>query len=161
VTPAPAPAPDQSASPTSFLNLFIPKVYADELVNETTTTSEIATTVESTNDSVTAVSSTTAISNLPAPAEDSIFTILYTLDGKTWKSLGTVTQAEIGQKDFEIPIDNIQSQTDLSNIQINIQSATTLDQDLTVYLDGMSLSVQYDSSVTQIVQKESIPIPEN
>ena len=143
--PAPDPAPvetsapaDTSApapSPTSFMNFLVSKAYA---ADSSTTVSEMATTTA-----------------MPAPADDSIFTILYTLDGKTWQSLGTVTQAEISQKDFEIPIDNIQNQSDLTNIQINIQSATTLDQDLTVYLDGMSLDVQYESSVTEITQKET------
>ena len=107
--------PEQVDSPTSFLNFLTPKAYAVDQIDETA-----------------------------AAVDDSVFTILYTLDGKSWNSLGSVTRSEIGNKEFEIPTDNIQNWEDLSNVQINIQSAVILEQDLTVYLDGISLDVSYD-----------------
>jgi hypothetical protein len=140
-SPAPAEAP--TPSPTSFMNFLMPKVYAADLSNETSTLPGTTNIVE-----------TATTSSLPLAVVDPVFTILYTIDGTKWNTLGTVTQSEIGSKDFDIPIDNIQDQKDLSNIQINIQSATTIDQELSVYLDGMTLAVQYETPPSEITVKE-------
>lgn len=181
IQPAPS-APEESASLSSsmymafvesaklyLINFVAPLVFAnDEVVTESTSSTSSDSLVDSTLVPIVDDVSTSTLDSIstddtpvastseynvrpPLPHEDVLFTVYYTVDGDNWNELGTVTGNEIGKKNFEIP--GIASKSDLSKLQINIRSAVTSDEEATVYLDGMSLQVEYDEMSEEEIQK--------
>ncbi len=96
--------------------------------------------------------STTAIEE---PA-DSFMDVVYTIDGTTWTSLGKIGRNNWQSVSFDIPLT---SWNDLSQFQIALIPIQTIDTYPVIYLDGMLLSVEYESEI-KIEVKEATPIYE-
>ncbi|MDB5254175.1 MAG: hypothetical protein JWL80_241 [Parcubacteria group bacterium] len=108
-------------SPTSLLkNILFTKAYAQE--TDATSTPVIV------------------------PSFSPLFEILYTLDGTQWINLGTVDEEHLRYSIFEIPIDSHGKWQDISTIQINIKSVSSLDSNPPIYLDGMALEITYEDN---------------
>jgi len=116
---------------------------APESVLVTGSSTEIAqatTTASSTE--IADVSTTTATTTVSIGTP--IFEFLYTLDGSTWKHLGEIPLSELSSTQFEIPIEASSTWEDLSLLQIHIKRLPTVDTVPTIYLNGLSLAIEYD-----------------
>ncbi len=72
-----------------------------------------------------------------------IFEVVYTLDGETWDVLGRVRKDKWQESSFEIPYEKITSWDDLSKLQIRLKVLPSFDSMPIVYLDAISLDVEY------------------
>lgn len=68
--------------------------------------------------------------------------ISYTLDSINWTTLGRINRSNWRDAQFELPITNW---TDIQKVQISVSSLSTVDEQPTVYLDGVWLEVLYGS----------------
>lgn len=75
-----------------------------------------------------------------APAED-LIEVTYSLDGMIWNVLTRVNRENWENLTLEIP--NFQA-VDLQNLQISFQSLPVIDQNWEIYLDGVSLEIEYE-----------------
>lgn len=73
---------------------------------------------------------------------DDIFELFYTFDGTFWQSLGRVNFSN--WKDLKIEIPDF-DWSKLDKLQIKIQSISPKEYNLTAYLDGMILEVEYET----------------
>ncbi len=73
-------------------------------------------------------------------APDAFMEVQYTLDGTTWKSLGTISRSAWQRASFDIPIEAWEN---LDNLQVALKALPTFDAVPVVYLDAMTLSVEY------------------
>jgi len=73
-------------------------------------------------------------------AGDNFLEIRYTTDGSTWNSLGLINESNWQQPQFSLPIT---AWDDLKNLQVSIRSLNVSDVTPAVYLDGMSIDVEY------------------
>ncbi|MEI6746944.1 MAG: hypothetical protein WCL34_13355 [Methylococcaceae bacterium] len=94
---------------------------------------------------------------------DDVLEVLYTLDGTTWQSLGTVSAEHLNDATFEIPLEAVHNWDDLSGMQISVRSLSGLADATTLYLDGMQLEVAYgplqkDVVAAQVELKEDARI---
>lgn len=106
---------------------------------------EVATaTAETIAVATTATSTLLLKTDLP---DDKILEVLYTLDGTSWHSLGKVSKSDLGSAAFIIPIDAISDWEDLSKLQISVSSISTIDEAAIIYLDGLWLSVDYQTKI--------------
>ena len=141
--PPPAePTPDspQSSIVQKILSWLAPKkAHAQEITDSTTSTS-VATTTDSF-----ASASTTA-----STIEDAVLEVSYTLDGSTWHVLGTVTRSNLSLSSFVIPVDAAPEWSDLEHLQIRVKSLSTVSDIGTIYLDGMSLVVDYEKDSQEV-----------
>jgi hypothetical protein len=71
---------------------------------------------------------------------DAFMQVEYTLDGTTWKSLGVVGRSEWARASFDIPLEGWEN---LDNLQIALKALPTFDTPPVVYLDAMSIDVEY------------------
>lgn len=164
----PAPAPAEDSGPAVQLFPFVQLAFAQE----TTTTPEVivpeATTSEiaipeaviddvasSSTDEIINTSSTTEappIDEAPpvdevvpvddAPLEErNILTIRYSMDGGPWLILGIIGESSWQAAQFDIPFT---SWEDLNSLQISFTSISVSDIAPVVYLDGISLAVDYE-----------------
>ena len=158
VTP---PAP--SDQPVSFLRNVTPVVYAEDTIPQDiapdTTTPDTTTTVDTTptettttTDQSTPPPPTTEVQSIDIPNTD-LLEIDYTVDGTEWKKLATVSKTNWQNNQFELQDEKILSFEDLSKVQISIKTLPTIDSTPVVYLDGMSIEVQYE----KIDTKEDLP----
>ncbi len=86
--------------------------------------------------------------------------VFYTIDGKNWNSLGTVDPEHLRYSVFEIPLATDTKWSDMSDLQINIKSLSSIDGTPSVYLDGMSLQVTYgEASDAKFVSESGLYIP--
>lgn len=116
--------------------------YAQE-VGTTTTSSSTTSTV-----SINAGTSTDA-STTPSTDSDAILEVSYTLDGSSWHVLRTVSASQFtNQQSFTIPVYAINGWSDIAHLQIRVRTLSSLSQDETVFLDGMTLSVAYQDNAT-------------
>jgi hypothetical protein len=92
-----------------------------------------------------------------APVHTEIFEIMYTLDGETWNSLGKVRAEDLAYNTFEIPVTSTSTWDDISNIQIKIKSLVSQDSKPTIFVDGMSLVVEYDKGDPNKVAEKADP----
>lgn len=157
--PATEPAVTPEAEPQSepvtskiesfiFSYLFGEKVFAEDTLEQSTSTATTSVPEELIqaaiqNSSNTPESAVVEERDL-VTQKPVLYKIRYTLDGEHWKELGDVTEDDIRDKIYDISIDDVKTQEELSRLQINIQSAEIVDSNSTVYLDGMSLTVEYD-----------------
>jgi hypothetical protein len=72
--------------------------------------------------------------------------VLYTLDGINWTRLGVFQGSNVRNAEFEIPRDAI-NPSDISKLQVSIKSKATVNAEPVIYLDGMSLDVEYEKIV--------------
>ena len=96
---------------------------------------------------------------VPAPVEeptDSFMEVLYTIDGTVWNSLGKIGRNNWQNISFSIPLT---SWEDLNQFQISLRPIQTIDTYPAIYLDGMLLSVEYESEL-KVEVEEAVPIYE-
>lgn len=79
-----------------------------------------------------------------------IFEVVYTLDGETWDVLGRVRKDKWQESTFEIPYEKITTWDDLSKLQIRLKILPSFDTMPVIYLDAISLSVEYVDSNIEI-----------
>jgi hypothetical protein len=77
------------------------------------------------------------------PSVNDIFEVVYTLDGENWDVLGVVRKDKWQDATFEIPYEKITSWEDLSKLQVRLKVLPSFDSMPIVYLDAISLSVEY------------------
>lgn len=92
---------------------------------------------------VTDITSTTSI-----PVANELFIIKYTLDGTTWTKLATITTANFYKESFDIPAEVLARIADIKKLQIAIESKPWSDAEQDVYLDGMSVEIEYETIKT-------------
>jgi len=91
-------------------------------------------------------------------APDGIVEVLYTLDGTTWNSIAVVPASAFSSTSFDIPTSDIHTWDDLSKLQIEIRTISSVDPATTIYLDGMHIDVAYANEQTkEIRQATSTP----
>ena len=165
-TPVPPPAPDapQSLRPIrSFFSwLFVPETALADTTDPSASSSPNGANTDAT---ATATDTPDTVPTPPATANtntvNDVLEVLYTLDGTTWQSLGTVSADQLtASSTFEIPLENVQNWGDLSNVQISVRSLSGISAGSTVYLDGMQLEVGYgptraDVAAAQVEKKEA------
>lgn len=102
--------------------------------------SSVETTAENSEPTITEIADSTI--ELPTVEEksDIFMDIVYTIDGVTWSSLGTVGYSEWGRVSFNIPITEW---SDIEKLQIKLQPLQTIDTTPVVYIDGMTIEVAY------------------
>jgi hypothetical protein len=84
------------------------------------------------------------------PSPENLLEISYTLDGTTWNSLGQINKDNWANAEFVIPNDTIKDWSAVQNIQIGIRSLSSTGDAPTIYLDAMTLSVEYEEIPEEI-----------
>lgn len=177
-TSEPTPTTDGDQS---FLDYFSPtKVHAEDtqsdsasiqteqpvVLENTTSTSlqeintvsndtpvDSSTTVETESQSE-EIQNNTSLEVLSTPEDDGAFAkVSYTLDGVAWNTLGKVSVANWKQSTFDIPLG---AWTDISKLQVSIDTIVSYDKQPVVYLDAMEISVEYEEG--KIFQKPTVTI---
>lgn len=154
--PAEAPPPSadtapQSSLPWRILAWLSPSfAYAEEETFASSTIDavigvEAATTTTATS----TITSTEAATSTPALIEDAVLEVSYTLDGSTWRVLGTVTRVTLSRSSFALPIGDILRWSDLERMQIRIRSLSSISELGTIYVDGMTLSATYENVLAE------------
>ncbi len=108
-----------------------------------TTTQEISTTPEE-------ITSTTQLEQT-----FNYFDIFYTLDSKTWEYLGSITNKNPQDVSFSIPVNDWLM---IPKIQIKVQSNPTIENIPYLYLESMSLEVEYSKNSDKESPEEEIKI---
>jgi hypothetical protein len=153
-----------TSSPTSFwwkkYNFF----FADDTVNNAQQeTASISETIPATASSVSEITAgeseinaasaaTSSLDSPISPTED-FLKVSYTLDGIDWQELGTVNKNNWQNLSFNIPVYQLE---DIKKIQIKIESLPILNKTPFVYLDGMALEVEYETSLISQSKTASI-----
>jgi hypothetical protein len=158
---APHPAPEappavvEPGSPQSFLykkllSVFTVKnVYAEDVVENNNMDTSI-----DLNLSTTTESSATTTPNVLV--EDPVLEISYTLDGEKWNLLGNVTRSNFSASSFVIPVDMVPEWTDLARLQIRVRALSSINNTGIIYLDGMSLVVDYEKSSKELMEQKKV-----
>lgn len=85
----------------------------------------------------------------PAPVEPASFVeVSYSVTGSSWNGLGKVSQGTWGSYSADIPVHSWQ---DLQNLQLSIAPLPSLDLQPTIYLDGMTVTVDYDRTLGEAI----------
>ena len=79
--------------------------------------------------------------------------ISYTLDSVNWTALGKINKNNWRDAQFELPLTNW---ADIQKVQIEIKAIPTVDEQPTVYLDGMRLEAEYETSLISQSKTASI-----
>lgn len=108
-----------------------------------TTTQEITTTQEE-------ITSTTQLEQT-----FNYFDIFYTLDSQTWQYLGSITNKNSQDVSFSIPVNDWLM---IPKIQIKVQSNPTIENIPYLYLESMSLEVEYNKKSGKESYEEEIKI---
>jgi hypothetical protein len=178
---APPPTPDAQDTPAAqddaatttalipggrFWASLVPRAFADEISDPSSTTGDIASATDSimTEDTSTVIdaasgtdmASGTDVTPVPAAAttsdatstadatdtNDNFLEINYSIDGTNWIPLGEVNVSDLPDFTVSVPVTNW---SDLQHLEIQVEGiSTTQDPIPTVYLDGMFLEVQYE-----------------
>lgn len=166
--PAAEPAEPAPTAPQSFLHMikkaitytFRPPVFAQEV-------SEQQPPVESPEPPVEAVTAPVpepvpelapelAVPQAPSPSEDTeesvqpaptipdeqLLEVLYTLDGTTWKTLGTVSSLT-EKSAFEIPLSDVAVPDDVSRLQVAVHALPILGDRPALFIDSMWIEVTH------------------
>jgi hypothetical protein len=142
-----APPPDPE--PQSFLLrieryaslLLAPHIARAEVLDDAATSTETAKETAST---------TEAAPDAPSvPIDDSLVEVSYTLDGASWQILGKVKAEDMENASFDIPIASTTEWTDLSKLQVSVKNLSTIDDTHVLYMDGMTLQVDYMHQVAK------------
>lgn len=83
---------------------------------------------------------------------DLFMDVEYTIDGVEWKSLGTVGYSEWGRVSFNIPVTEW---SDIEKLQIKLQPLQTIDTAPVVYVDGMTVEVNYGQTEEEKTVEET------
>jgi hypothetical protein len=116
----------------------------DASTTETTAGGEVlgvVSTTENASDttaSADGLDATSSADTIPDPKN--VLEVSYSIDGQNWQSLGMVGESNWQNAHFSVPI---ASWKDLEKLQISIASLPVSDIAPIVYLDGMSLAVDY------------------
>ena len=141
-----------TSSPTSYwwkkYNFFS----ADDQISNTSTPVVDSSAITAGQVSETIPAATSSLESPIAPTED-FLKVSYTLDGVSWQELGTVNKNNWQNLAFEIPVYQLE---DIKKIQIKIESLPILNKTPYVYLDGMALELEYETSL--ISQPETAAI---
>lgn len=133
------------------------EVLVKDPVNATTSTQDIvlspSTTTEITSTTTLTISSstensTTTTAIIPENVSNDFLEVLYTFDGVTWNSLGSVDEIAMKYRTFEIPVTASTSWEDMGQLQIKVQVLSRIDAAPIVYLDGIKVEVLYETPVT-------------
>ncbi len=154
--PGDVPSPDSPQSSliqNIFASILPHKVYAETL--ETDATSTIDFIIKSETASTTNSTSSAQISTSTQITEDALLEVSYTLDGITWNTLGTVTRSNLTLSSFVIPIDSAPEWSDVARMQIRVRSLSTVSDNGVLYLDGMSLVVEYEKSSQEVKDQKT------
>jgi len=90
-----------------------------------------------------------------SPEERNILTIRYNMNGGPWLVLGAVGESSWQRNaHFDIPFT---SWEDLNSLQVSFTSVSVSDIAPVVYLDGMSLAVDYESADGLILKTRLCP----
>ena len=81
------------------------------------------------------------------PNANDYLNVSYTTNGTDWKVLGTISEANISDPSFEIPLENM-NWSDIAKIQISVTPVVTIDKNKIFYLDGMWIESDYDKADT-------------
>jgi hypothetical protein len=116
-------------------------------------TSLFATTSTSTMVDMQVVDATsTATSSIKQGNDDTMqnnfLEVLYTFDGITWNSLGTLNEISMKYRTFEIPLDATSTWNDMVQLQIKVVAKRHLDETPTVYLDAIKAEVMFQSTIS-------------
>ena len=79
--------------------------------------------------------------------------VSYTLDSVNWTALGKINKNNWREAQFELPLANW---ADIQKVQIEIKAIPTVDEQPTVYLDGIWLEVEYETSLISQSKTASI-----
>lgn len=82
------------------------------------------------------------VSATATPEKPPFFEIEYTFDGVTWNTLGGVALEDLQATQFEIPIPEHATWSDLSKLQIHIKRVENVDRAPMVFLDGIALEIE-------------------
>ncbi len=144
-----------TSSPTSFwwrkYNFF----FAEDTISnkqQTTGNTQQTTTIATTTTIFTSTA-TSSLDSLLAPTED-FLKVSYTLDGINWQALGMVNKNNWQNTGFQIPVYRLE---DIKKIQIKIESLPLVNKTPYVYLDGMTLEVEYESGTLAKQDKSLTP----
>ncbi|MEM3373511.1 MAG: hypothetical protein QXF76_04820 [Candidatus Anstonellales archaeon] len=127
----------------------------EEIINTTTqetviTTQELSTTTQEITTTQEEKTSTTQLEQTL-----NYFDIFYTLDGQTWQYLGSITNKNSQDISFSIPVNDWLM---ISKIQIKVQSNPTIENIPYLYLESMSLEVEYNKKSGKESHEEEIKI---
>jgi hypothetical protein len=134
-----------------FADSLLPHAYA-QTSDTATDTADVPPAPSDTASSSVASTSTADV----LPSTEGVVEVLYSLDGSTWHSLGIVPRAALQSASFDIPLDGITTWDDLAHLQISVRTLSTPDSLGTLYLDGMTLSIEYKDS-PQIPKPNVLP----
>ena len=81
------------------------------------------------------------------PNANDYLNVSYTINGTDWKVLGTITEANISDPSFEIPLENM-NWSDIAKIQVSVTPVVSIDKNKIFYLDGMWIESDYDKADT-------------
>lgn len=118
----------------------------DTMLLASSTSTEIASTTTITSSSTENNATTTVI--IPENVTNDFLEVLYTFDGVTWNSLGSVDETAMKYRTFEIPVTASTSWEDMGQLQIKVQVLSRVDATPVVYLDGIKVEVLYETPVT-------------
>lgn len=144
-----------TSSPTSFWWKKYDLFFADDEVPNTGITNNelgIMNDATTTSDVDTGQAATSSLESPLAPTED-FLRVSYTLDGINWQALGTVNKNNWQDISFEIPVSQLE---DIKKIQIKIESLPLLNKTPYVYLGGLALQVEYETSLISQPKTDSI-----
>jgi hypothetical protein len=151
----------QSSAFQKIISFVMPSVaHAQEVVTDSTssTTFTTSTSLQATTSLVEASSTDSTLATSSAPnvepiVEDAVLEVSYTLDGSTWHVLRTVNPSEFSSTSFTIPVYAVPGWNDLAHLQIRVRTLSMIGNIGTVYLDGMTLSVEYAADVATPVEE--------
>jgi hypothetical protein len=169
----PTPADTSTPSSTSFLSRFVPVAFADSLINGLG--DEASSQIASAEGSSASSSSSTVSSSLNIPfdpanpassssvpvtqmSSNDVFQINYSLDGKTWMTLGTVDTNNWQNVFYNIPIN---SWSELAELQISVKGLLN-GAVQSVFLDGITVTAEYENPEAlpaELAQPKTLPSP--
>lgn len=158
IPPASDPvAPENNVDSNTDTLQADPQINNDEIPPETQTSPDanVASPYSPTTDNSGTLEVMENLKPVEEPA-DSFMEVSYTIDGTTWNDLGKIGRNNWQNLSFDIPLT---SWEDLNQFQISLKPIQTIDTYPTIYLDGMLLSVEYESEV-KVDVKEAVPVYE-
>ncbi len=142
--PEPSQAEPQSLLSKAFAFVMPNIAHAETLAEEASSTLEVSTT---TPDAAPVSIEIT---------EDPILEVSYTLDGADWHTLGTVTRSQLALSSFVIPADSVPEWSDLARLQIRVKTLSAASDFGTFYLDGVTLTVEYEKTSVEVQELKQI-----
>lgn len=140
-------AADEIIATTTVSEVVVKEV---EIATTSVQTTMLASSTSTETASTTTVSSSTenSTTTIPENVSNDFLEVLYTFDGVTWNSLGSVDETAMKYRTFEIPVTASTSWEDMGQLQIKVQVLSRVDATPIVYLDGIKVEVLYETPVT-------------